>query len=105
MYCYPSVITGAGNPLFLFLLIANASSVICAELHVAVWILFSNRKSLECDVCAQRWLNVALCSQKCMFLTTAWNILGVMDGAPSVITEIRYWICYDACVFCFPREN
>ena len=62
MYCYPSV-TGAGN-LFLFLLIANASSVICAGRHVAVWILFSNWKSLECDVCAQRWLNVALRSQK-----------------------------------------
>ena len=71
MYCYPSV-TGAGNPLFLFLLIANASSVICAELHVAVWILFTNRKSLECDVCAQRWLNVAFHSQKNLFLTTAW---------------------------------
>ena len=28
-----------------------------------------------------------------------------MDGTPSVITEIRYWICYDACMFCFPREN
>ena len=39
MYCYPSV-TGAGNLLFLFLLIANASSVICAGRHVAVWILF-----------------------------------------------------------------
>ena len=97
MYCYPSV-TGAGNPLFLFLLIANASSVICAELHVAVWILFSNRKSLECDVCAQKWLNFALCAKNVLFL----NILGVM---PSVITEIRYWICYDACMFCFPREN
>ena len=48
--------------------------------------MFSNRKSLECDVCAQRWLNVALRSQKNLFLTTAWNILGVMDGAPSVIT-------------------
>ena len=65
MYCYPSV-TGARNLLFLFLLIANASSVICAG---AVWILFSNWKSLECDVCAQRWLNVALCSQKNLFLT------------------------------------
>ena len=104
MYCYPSV-TGAGNLLFLFLLIANASSVICAEPHVAVWILFSNWKSLECDVCAQRWLNVALRSQKKLFLTTAWNILGFMDGTPSVITEIRYWICYDACMVCFPREN
>ena len=48
---------------------------------------------------------VALRSQKILFLTTAWNILGVMDGTPSVITEIRYWICYDACMFCFPREN
>ena len=63
MYCYPSF-TGAGNPLFLFLLIGNTSSVICAGCHVAIWILFSNRKSLECDVCAQRWLNVALHSQK-----------------------------------------
>ena len=45
MYCYPSV-TGAGNLLFLFLLIANASSVICAGRHVAVWILFSNWKSV-----------------------------------------------------------
>ena len=89
MYCYPSV-TGAGNPLFLFLLIANASSVICAELHVAVWILFSNRKLLECDVCAQRWLTVALRSQTFLFLTTALNILGFVDGAPSVLTEIRY---------------
>ena len=104
MYCYPSV-TGAGNLLFLFLLIANASSVICAERHVAVWILFSNWKSLECDVCAQRWLNIALRSQKNLFLTTAWNILGFVDGTPSVITEIRYWICYDACMVCFPREN
>ena len=65
----------------LFLLIGNTSSVICAGCHVAIWILFSNRKSLECDVCA---LNVALRSQKKLFLTTAWNILGVMDGAPSV---------------------
>ena len=72
---------------------------------MAVWILFSNWKSLECDVCAQRWLNVVLRSQKNLFLTTAWNILGVLDGTPSVITEIRYWICYDACMFCFPREN
>ena len=104
MYCYPSF-TGAGNPLFLFLLIGNTSSVICAGRHVAIWILFSNRKSLECDVCAQRWLNVALRSQKNLFLTTAWNILGVMDGAPSVITEIRYWICYGLCMFCFPRKN
>ena len=81
MYCYPSV-TGAENLLFLFLLIANASSVICAGRHVAVWILFSNWKSLECDVCAQRWLNVALRSQKNLFLTTAWNILGFVDGTP-----------------------
>ena len=65
-----------------FSLIANASSVICAGRHVAVWILFSNWKSLECDVCAQRWLNVALRSQKNLFLTTAWNILGFVDGTP-----------------------
>ena len=74
MYCYLSV-TGAGNPLFLFLLIANASSVICAKRHVAVWILFSNRKSLECS-------KIALRSQIILFLTTAWNILGVVDGSP-----------------------
>ena len=66
---------------------------------MAVWILFTNWKSLECDVCAQRRLNVALRSQKNLFLNTAWN------GTPSVITEIRYWICYDACMVCFPREN
>ena len=38
---------------------------------MAVWKLFSNRKSLECDVCAQRWLNVVLRSPKILFLTSA----------------------------------